>query len=270
MAKAVFDELAKDQPKNHFTVGIVDDVSHTSLEVDPRSRRSRTTCPGGVLRARRRRDGERQQELGEDHRRGYRPLRAGLLRLRLEEVGLDDHLAPAVRAAPHPLDVPDRPGQANFVACHQFSFLERLDVLEVAAPGATFLLNSPFGPETVWDRLPVETQQDDPREAAPVLRRRRPEGRDGGGTRLAREHDPADVLLRPRGRPRPGRGRGADQGRDREELRQARALRRGAELRGGGRRARRAARGSRAVRRGPAICIGCRRSPKRPPTSSSA
>ena len=50
-------------------------------------------------------------------------------------------------------------GRANFVACHQFSFLERLDVLEVAAPGATFLLNSPFGPETVWERLPVETQR---------------------------------------------------------------------------------------------------------------
>ena len=63
-----------------------------------------------VLRARRRRHGERQQELGQDHRRGDRPVRAGLLRLRLEEVGLDDDLAPAVRPAPDPLDVPDRLG----------------------------------------------------------------------------------------------------------------------------------------------------------------
>ena len=48
---------------------------------------------------------------------------------------------------------------ANFVACHQFGFLERRDVLELAAPGATFLLNSPFGPDLVWDHLPVETQR---------------------------------------------------------------------------------------------------------------
>jgi pyruvate-ferredoxin/flavodoxin oxidoreductase len=51
------------------------------------------------------------------------------------------------------------PDSANFVACHQFGFLERHDVLELAAPGATFLLNSPFGPQDVWAHLPVETQR---------------------------------------------------------------------------------------------------------------
>ena len=81
-----------------------------------------------VLRARRRRDGEREQELGEDHRRGYRPVRAGLLRLRLEEVGLDDHLAPAVRAAPHPLDVPDRLGAGQ---------LRRLPPVQRSSSGST-------------------------------------------------------------------------------------------------------------------------------------
>src|SRR5207302_1202163 len=48
---------------------------------------------------------------------------------------------------------------ANFVACHQFHLLERIDVLGLAEPGATFLLNSPFGPDEVWDRLPVEVQE---------------------------------------------------------------------------------------------------------------
>ena len=49
--------------------------------------------------------------------------------------------------------------KANFVACHQFSFLERIDMLKAAEPGATFLLNSPFGPDEVWDHLPRLVQQ---------------------------------------------------------------------------------------------------------------
>ena len=205
---------------------------------------------GRVLRARRRRDGEREQELGEDHRGGYRPLRAGVLRLRLEEVGFDDHLPPAVRAAPDPLDVPDRlgPGQLRRLPPVRLPRAPRRP--RGCGAGRDVPVEQPVRAGDRVGAFAGRDPADDPRERAPVLRRRRPEGRDGGGTRLAGQHDPADVLLRPCGRPRPDRGRGSDQGRDREELRQARALRRGAELRGRRRRARRHARGSRAVRRG--------------------
>ena len=65
-----------------------------------------------------------------------------------------------IGAAADPLHLPDRPGQATFVACHQFHFLDRMDVLGRAAPGATFLLNSPWPADQVWDHLPVEVQRE--------------------------------------------------------------------------------------------------------------
>jgi len=160
MAKAVFDELAKDPPKNHFTVGIVDDVSHTSLEVD----RSFTTEADDVVRA-------VFYGLGADG-----TVSANKASVKIIGEGTDlyaqgyfvyDSKKSGSMTTSH-LRFGPRPirstyligsGRANFVACHQFSFLERLDVLDVAAQGATFLLNSPFGPETVWERLPVETQR---------------------------------------------------------------------------------------------------------------
>ena len=92
MAAAVFAELAAEHPKRHFTVGIADDVSGTSLTYDPSfdteaGRRQQTLR---LLRARLRRHRRREQELGEDHRRVDAAAHAGVLRLRLEEVGLDD------------------------------------------------------------------------------------------------------------------------------------------------------------------------------------
>ena len=65
-----------------------------------------------------------------------------------------------LRFGPKPIHSTYLISKANFVACHQFSFLERLDVLKAAQPGATFLLNSPFGPEEVWDHLPRTTQEE--------------------------------------------------------------------------------------------------------------
>ncbi len=144
---------------NHFTVGIVDDVTHLSLDYDP----AFTTEPDDVVRA-------VFYGLGADGTVGANKnsvkiigeetdlLRPGLLRLRLEEVRLDDRLAPALRAATDPLDLPDRRGPTSWPATSS-SFLERIDVLDVAEPGATFLLNSPYGPDEVWDHLPVEVQQ---------------------------------------------------------------------------------------------------------------
>jgi pyruvate-ferredoxin/flavodoxin oxidoreductase len=160
MAKAVLDELAKEAPKNHFTVGIVDDVSHTSLDVD----RSFTTEAPDVVRA-------VFYGLGAD---GTVSANKSSVKIIGEEPELyaqgyfvyDSKKSGAMttshlRFGPRPIRSSYLIGseQASFVACHQFSFLERMDVLDVAAPGATFLLNSPFGPGDVWRRLPVEVQR---------------------------------------------------------------------------------------------------------------
>jgi pyruvate-ferredoxin/flavodoxin oxidoreductase len=160
MAKAVFDELAEEAPKNHFTVGIVDDVSGSSLEVD----RSFTTEPDDVVRA-------VFYGLGSD---GTVSANRSSVRIIGETTDLfaqgyfvfDSRKSGTVttshvRFGAHPIRSTYLigPGRANVVACHQSSFLERLDVLSVAAPGATFLLNTPFGPEAVWEHLPVEVQR---------------------------------------------------------------------------------------------------------------
>jgi pyruvate-ferredoxin/flavodoxin oxidoreductase len=160
MAKAVFDELDEADPKDHFTVGIVDDVSHSSLHVD----RSFTTEPSDVVRA-------VFYGLGADgtvsaNKSTVKIIGEGAGRYAQGYFVYDSRKSGSVttshlRFGPRPIRSTYLigSGQANFVACHQFGFLERLDVLDVAAPGATFLLNSPFGPEDVWAHLPVEIQE---------------------------------------------------------------------------------------------------------------
>ena len=64
-----------------------------------------------------------------------------------------------LRFSPRPIESTYLVNRASFVACHQFVFMETVDVLEMADPGATFLLNSPFGADEVWDKLPIETQE---------------------------------------------------------------------------------------------------------------
>ena len=89
------------------------------------------------------------------------------------------------------------------MACHQFNFLEKMDVLEFADPGATFLLNSPYGPNEVWEQIPIETQRQiiDKKlkfyviDAESVARE--------GGAGPAAQHDHADLLLRDLGRSAP-------------------------------------------------------------------
>jgi pyruvate-ferredoxin/flavodoxin oxidoreductase len=160
MAKAVFDELAKDEPKHRFTVGIVDDVSHSSLEFD----RTFATEAPDVIRA-------VFYGLGAD---GTVSANKSSVKIIGEATNLyaqgyfvyDSKKSGSIttshlRCGPRPIRSTYLIGssQANLVACHQFGFLERLDVLDIAAPGATFLLNCPFGPETVWEHLPVEIQR---------------------------------------------------------------------------------------------------------------
>jgi len=158
MAKGVFDEMAREAPKNHFTVGIVDDVTHTSIEYD--------TCfecePDDVTRA-------IFYGLGSD---GTVGANHNSIRIIGEDAGLyaqgyfeyDSKKAGTVTASnlrfgPRPIRHTCLITSANFVACHQFFFLEQFDVLEKAAHGAVFLLNSPYGPSEVWDHLPREVQQ---------------------------------------------------------------------------------------------------------------
>jgi pyruvate-ferredoxin/flavodoxin oxidoreductase len=158
MVKAVFDELSKREPKNGFTVGIDDDVSHTSLEFDS----DWGIEPGDVVRA-------VFYGLGSD---GTVGANKNSVKIIAEDAGLhaqgyfvyDSHKSGAqtvshLRFGPRPIRSPYLISSANFVGCHQFQFLERQDILRVASQGATFLLNSPFGPEAVWDHLPRSVQQ---------------------------------------------------------------------------------------------------------------
>ncbi len=158
MAAAVFAEIDKPQQKNHFTVGITDDVSHTSLDYD----REFTTEPATTVRS-------VFYALGSDGTVGANkntvkiigettPLHAqGYFVYDSKKSGSTtiSHL----RFGPDPIRSSYLIDRATFVACHQFHFLERMDVLELAEAGATFLLNSPYGRDETWDRLPAEIQQ---------------------------------------------------------------------------------------------------------------
>ncbi len=160
MAKGVFDELKKPAPKNHFTIGINDDVTHTSLDYDPyfsiaaeETRRCVFFGLGsdGTVGA----NHNSIRIIGEEtknYAQGYfvyDSKKAGTVTI--------SHL----RFGPKPIRSPYLIGlnEAQFVACHQFSFLERFDVLKYAKPGGVFLLNSVYGPDKVWDEVPKEVQR---------------------------------------------------------------------------------------------------------------
>jgi pyruvate-ferredoxin/flavodoxin oxidoreductase len=158
MAKAVLDELKNPTPKNGFTVGISDDVSHSSLAVDP----DYSIEPDDIVRA-------VFYGLGSD---GTVGANKNSVKIIAEDAGLyaqgyfvyDSHKSGAqtvshLRFGPRPIRSPYLISAANFVGCHQFQFLERQDILRLAASGATFLLNSPYGPAEVWDQLPRSVQQ---------------------------------------------------------------------------------------------------------------
>jgi len=158
MVKAVFDEMKKDVPKKHFVVGITDDVTNMSLDVDPEfsvedPKTVRAVFYGlgsdGTVSANK----NSIKIIGEDtenYTQGYfvyDSKKAGSVTM--------SHL----RFGAKPIHSIYLIGGANFVACHQFSFLERIDVLKIARPGATFLLNSPYGPDEIWDHIPKTIQE---------------------------------------------------------------------------------------------------------------
>ncbi|HSO27317.1 MAG TPA: pyruvate:ferredoxin (flavodoxin) oxidoreductase, partial [Anaerolineales bacterium] len=158
MVKGVFDELTKAQPKNHFTVGIIDDVTYTSLEYDPGFHIEMPQTVRAVFWG-----------LGSDGTVGANKNSIKIIGEETDNFAqgyfvYDSKKSGSVtvshlRFGPQPVRAPYLINQANFVACHQFSFLERFDVLSMAAPGAVFLLNSIYGPDEVWDQLPRETQK---------------------------------------------------------------------------------------------------------------
>ena len=157
MVRAVLDELALPAPRRHFTIGIVDDVTGTSLPVAD----DFDIEPADEVRA-------VFYGLGSDGTVGANKNSIKILTEDADRFGqgyfvYDSKKAGAVtvshlRFGPRPVRAPYLIRQAHFVACHQFGFLERFDVLGIAAAGATLLLNSPHPPEAVWDHLPREVQ----------------------------------------------------------------------------------------------------------------
>jgi pyruvate-ferredoxin/flavodoxin oxidoreductase len=158
MAKSVFDELKQPKPRNSFTVGIEDDVTHLSLTADM----SFLVEPPDVVAA-------VFYGLGAD---GTVGANKNTVKIIAEDAGLyaqgyfvyDSHKSGAqtvshLRFGPQAIQAPYLIQHAGFVGIHQFQFVERFDLLRLAAPGATLLLNAPFGPDEVWDHLPRAMQQ---------------------------------------------------------------------------------------------------------------
>ena len=158
MVKAVFDEMVKDSPKRHFTIGIVDDVTHLSLPWDPAFRTESEDVSASVFYG-----------LGADGT-------VGANKNSIKIVGQETDLAAQgyfvydskksgaitishLRTSKRPIRSAYLVDRASFVACHQFDFVDKIDMLEHAAPGAAFLLNAPFAAGQVWDQLPSEIQE---------------------------------------------------------------------------------------------------------------
>ena len=157
MAKGVYDELRRPRPRRHVTVGIVDDVTRTSVEPDADFRVPTRAVQAvfyglgsdGTVGANK----SSIKIIGENtdlHAQGYfvyDSRKAGAVTV--------SHL----RFGPDPIRSTYLIDAADFVACHQFGLLERMRVLDLARPGATFLLNSPYPADQVWSHLPVEVRQ---------------------------------------------------------------------------------------------------------------
>ena len=158
MTKGVFDELNKEKPKNNFTIGILDDVSHTSIEYDPdfsiedpKTIRALFFGLGadGTVGANKNSIkiiGEETDNFAQGYF-VYDSKKSGAKTV--------SHL----RFGPKPINAPYLVSRANFVACHQSTFTEQIEMLKYAMPGAVFLLNSIYGPDEVWDHLPKQMQK---------------------------------------------------------------------------------------------------------------
>lgn len=161
MVKGVFDELKKDHPKRQFTVGIIDDVTHLSLDYD----HTFEILGDNVVQA-------MFFGLGSDGTVGANKnsikiigdetdnFAQGYFEYDSKKSGgvTVSHLRFGVEPIRAPYFISQ--GEANFIGCHQVSFVERFDMLKYARPGSVFLLNSIYGPDEVWDTLPMSMQKD--------------------------------------------------------------------------------------------------------------
>ena len=159
MIKGVYDNLVADQPKNHFTVGIIDDVTFTNLDFDPDF-----TCePDNVVRA-------IFYGLGSDGTVGANKNSIKIIGENTPNYAqgyfvYDSKKSGSVtvshlRFGPNPIRSTYLVEKANFVACHQYNFLERFDMLQYATKNGTFLLNTYHDKDEVWDTLPQKVQAD--------------------------------------------------------------------------------------------------------------
>lgn len=159
MVARIFAELQVDQPKNSFTIGITDDRSFTSLDnIEPLDIEADETVRAlffglgadGTVGANK----NSIKIIGDEERFSaqgyfvYDSKKAGSM--------TTSHL----RFGPTHIESPYLITSASFIACHQYSFIDHVEMLNRAKPGATFLLNSPFGKEEVWDKLPRPLQQE--------------------------------------------------------------------------------------------------------------
>jgi pyruvate-ferredoxin/flavodoxin oxidoreductase len=159
MVKGIFDELKKPSPKNHFTIGINDDVSHSSLDYDE----SFSTEDPKTVRA-------LFYGLGSDGTVGANKNSIKIIGNETDNYAQGYFVYDSkksgsmttshLRFGPKPIRSTYLITRASFVACHNFSFVEKVDVLEAAEPGAVFLLNSPFPADQVWDKLPKSLQEE--------------------------------------------------------------------------------------------------------------
>lgn len=157
MVKAVFDELDKEKPKPHFTVGIIDDVTHLSLKWDA----TFNTEPDDVRTA-------VFYGLGSDGTVGANKNSIKIIAENTDFFGqgyfvYDSKKAGAVTISHLRFSRSDIRSayliqKSEFIACHQYNFIFEIDVLKTAAPGATFLLNTPYGKDDIWDKLPKSVQ----------------------------------------------------------------------------------------------------------------
>ena len=158
MVKAVFDELKKEKAKNHFTVGINDDVSFTSLDYDPEyelEQEGMTTALFFGLGA----DGTVSANknsikiIGENtdlYAQGY---------FVYDSKKSGSQTVSHLRFGKLPVKAPYLISKANFIACHVFNFIQKTSILDKAKEGGVFLLNSPYKNDEVWDHLPAPVQQ---------------------------------------------------------------------------------------------------------------
>ena len=159
MVKGIYDELSKPAPKNHFTIGIDDDVSHSSLTYDP----TFSTEDPKTVRA-------LFYGLGSDGTVGANKNSIKIIGSETPNYAQGYFVYDSkksgsmttshLRFGPNPIRSSYLITQASFVACHNFSFLEKMDGVEAAMPGAVFLLNSPYPASEVWNHIPKTMQQE--------------------------------------------------------------------------------------------------------------